>query len=237
MVSNGFNSYHQICGCKLKSWALATRNSGFGLPAAHLLVNIWRTFRPRFLWESPLLSGTSTLLIILHETSKSCSCSFLFGGQPSSSTNRFHVWSTPDQDHCKLYTWPLWSSVQRKGLGGWWTLYAAMSFSSSLLKYSDRTQIAFVQVGEQWSLGPGCIEKLRNDIATSLVGNDLGTAKRPCKIIPSTGSQQLREPCISELVRCGIGWQKAVFFFWGGKAEMEFHLVKSLICRVWVKKV
>ena len=37
-------------------------------------------------------------------------------------------------------------------------------------------------------------------------------------IIPSTGSQQLREPCISELVRCGIGWQKAVFFF-GGKGR------------------
>lgn len=56
-------------------------------------------------------------------------------------------------------------------------------------------------------LGPGCIEKLRNDIATSLVGNDLGTA---------TGSQQLREPCISELVRCGTGGT--------GKAEMEFPL-------------
>lgn len=219
MVSNDFNSYHQICGCKPKSWALATRNSGFGLPAAHLPVNIWRTFRPRFLWESPLL-GTSTLLFFSMKLQTVVA--FLFYSVVS-----HHLQQTVSM--CRVLPTKTIANFIHDRCGHLYKERAWVDGGSCMLQCPFPrlywSTVTFVQAGEQWSLGPGCIEKLRNDIATSLLGNDLGTAKRPCKTIPSTGSQQLREPCISELVRCGIGWQKAVFFFLGGgKAEMEFPL-------------
>ncbi len=145
--------------------------------------------------------------------------------------NCFHVSSVLKT---QTYTLPLWSCVQRKGLGGWWILYVTMSFPSSLLNCSDPTQN--FRSG-WWTMIFGTQMHRK---ATKWHSNIPGYRKTPLQIIPSTGSQQLREPCISELVRCGKGGRKQWKFrgWWGGgqKQKKNFHLAKCLVCRVLVQK-